>query len=110
MPTKLPPYHPKPLEADGQNDEDDQILLTSQQLSALDSHDEVQRKFRDDRVKTIVRRIDSEPDRAKALEKEMHDPAFLEFCEDILIAIGVKTPEDAQISLEQLLKQHCDKF
>lgn len=84
-------------------------MLTDEQLIALETHDEVQRKFRDDRVKTIVRRIDGAKDRSKALEVEMKDPAFLEFCDDILEAIGVKRPEETQLSLRQLLAQHYDQ-
>lgn len=112
-PPELPHYHPAPLEAlakNGENDVNDddekELQLTDAQLGALDSHDEVQHKFRDRRIKVILRRIDSAKDRAKALEREMKDSAFLEFCDDILEAIGVQQVRHKPLSLEDLLLNH----
>lgn len=107
-PRELAPYQPQPV-FDDNNDDEDRVLLTEEQLLALEIHEEVQRKFRDNRVKTILRRIDGAKDRSKVLEVEMKDPAFLEFCNDILEAIGVKNPEDTELSLQQLLAEHCDQ-
>lgn len=112
-PPELPQYHPAPLETivkHVDNDVDDgdekELQLSDTQLDALDSHNEVQRKFRDRRIKVILRRIDSAKDRAKALEHEMKDSAFLEFCDDILEAIGVQKVRHKPLSLEDLLLNH----
>lgn len=89
--------------------EEAQLLLSQHQLQALNSHEEVQRKFGDNRLKAIVKRIDNAPDRAEALEKEMAQPEFLEFCDDILEAVGVKPIGDKQLSLEEWFAEHFNQ-
>lgn len=72
--------------------DEDTMLLTPEQLRCLDVHSEVQRKVRDPRLMAILARVDAAKDGAAALRKEMEDPAFVEFCDDVLDAIGVKEP------------------
>lgn len=81
----------------------DRILLTEKQLEGIDSHIEVQHKLRDERVLRMLQRIDSAPNRVKALEKEMKDPAFLEFCDDVLEAVGCRSQENEDLSIEERL-------
>lgn len=76
-----------------EEDVDEEHCVTEEQLAGMDSCPAVQRKLRDERVMEIVRRIDASGDRAKALEKEMADPAFLEFCNDVLESLGLREPE-----------------
>lgn len=102
----LPPYQPKSFSQD-ENGNDDSQVLSEDQVSSLMNHPEVQRKFRDGRVKEVLRRIDSAKDRANTLEKEMEDPAFLEFCDDILEAIGFKHTDEKPVTLHDIFLQQC---
>lgn len=52
----------------------------------------MQRKVRDARLIAILERIDNASNRARALEKEMQNPEFLEFCDDVLDALDIKEP------------------
>lgn len=82
---------------------DDCILLTPAQLALLDTNDEVQRKLRDDRVMDIIKRIDSAPNRTAALQLEMKNPAFLEFCDDIMEAVGCDMSPNKEFTLREYL-------
>lgn len=68
----------------------DDALLTPDQLARLDDDPEVVRKTADKRVQAVIARIDGASDRAAALQKEMQDPAFVELCDDILAALGMR--------------------
>lgn len=70
-------------------------------------HEEVARKFRDDKVKQILRRIDSAKDRGAALEREMEDPEFLEFCDDVLEALDFKPRDEKPVTLHDILSEQC---
>lgn len=103
------PIHNVSSASKEEEEDEDAILLTSEQLNDIAGHKEVQRKTRDDYLMEIVARIDSAPNRAAALEKEMKgNPAFLEFCDDILEAVGCKDPAAEEINLEELVKQQLD--
>lgn len=82
---------------------DDCILLTPAQLALLDTNGEVQRKLRDDRVMDIIKRIDSAPNRAAALQLEMKNPSFLEFCDDIMEAVGCDMSPNKEFTLREYL-------
>lgn len=118
-PPKLAAYHPKPIQRKNQqhgkepnNDsDDDEILLTEEQLLLLDNDDEVQRKFRDKRIKQIIRHIDNSSNRSNELEKNMlKDESFLEFCDDILETIGIKQKDNPEISIQELIENHLIKL
>lgn len=38
----------------------------------------------------VIARVNGASDRAAALQKEMQDPAFVELCDDILAALGMR--------------------
>lgn len=107
-PKKLSTYRPKPqLLGDGGDESADPYLLSQEKLEGLCAHAEVARKFRDDRMKQILRRIDSAKDRGAALEREMEDPEFLEFCDDILEALGFKPRDEKPVTLHDILSEQC---
>ncbi|CAN8076515.1 unnamed protein product [Agarophyton chilense] len=82
----------------------DLLLLKTEQLRSLENDREVQRKLRDDRLLEILQHIDSSSNRVKTLEMRMKDPAFLEFCDDVLKALGCKLLPDAPLTLEETLR------
>lgn len=79
-------------------------MLKREQLEGLDNHKEVQRKLKDDRLLTVLQRIGSSANRIKELEREMQDPAFLEFCDDVLEAVGCKVSPDIPVTLEEIIR------
>lgn len=89
---------------------EDLLLLKKEQLEGLDKHEEVQRKLNDDRLLAVLQRIDSSPNRVKELEKEMQDPAFLEFCDDVLEALGCKVSLDLPVTLEEIIKTKLESL
>lgn len=76
------------------NGADTEFRLTEEQLAQLDDDTEVWRKVRDARVQATLARILNARDCGKALRNEMEDPGFLEFCDDVLAALGMKEAED----------------
>lgn len=108
-PKILPLYRPKPHPKNEDDDESvESRLLSQEKLERLHTHAEVARKFRDDRMKQILRRIDSANDRASALEREMEDPEFLEFCDDVLEALGVRSRDEKPVTLHDILSEQCN--
>jgi hypothetical protein len=64
-------------------------------VSALRSSARVAAAARDPALQAVVRRIDGAPDPAAALAREMADPDFERFADELLEAIGVGEVADA---------------
>jgi hypothetical protein len=72
------------------SDEDEEWKLSGEQLAALRSSDQLLPPLRDERLQTLIRKIDSAIDRPKALEEAVQqDSRFAEFYQKILLELQI---------------------
>ncbi len=74
-----------------ENDLDPSVDLTKEQFDMLDNNEALQNKLKDSRLLETLRAIDSASDKNAALDAQMQDPEFLQFCDEILDCVGYQS-------------------
>lgn len=69
-------------------DEDEDIILSKDELSVLKSNNKIMTMLRNKNLKKIIKEIDSSKYKKRTLERMQLDPDFKEFTTEILTTLG----------------------
>ena len=69
-------------------DEDEDIILSKDELSVLKSNNKIMTMLRNKNLKKIIKEIDSSKYKKRTLERMQLDPDFKEFTAEILTTLG----------------------